>query len=358
MALIDQGGAIRHGEELDIQKVDAWLRPYLPDLAEGLPIVTQYAGGASNWTYRLKYQNHDLILRRPPAGTKAKGAHDMSREYLVQKQLKTLYPVVADMIALCTDHSIMGSDFYIMRRIEGIIPRANLPKELTMSEAEVRTLCTNTLDQLIALHQVDYRSAGLESLGKGDGYCKRQIDGWCDRYQKVQTWNVPSYKGIQAWLKENTPADSATCVIHNDWRFDNVVLDPAHPTQVIGVLDWEMATLGDPLMELGNVLSYWTQATDKGILRKTRRQPTHLAGMLTRSEVVDYYTAKTGIDIKHWAFYEVAGLFRVAAIVQQIYYRYYHKQTDNPAFKYFWLINWAIWRRCRQTIHADQANRG
>lgn len=354
MALIDQGGAIRHGEELDIARVDAWLRPHLPDLAAGLPVVTQYSGGASNWTYRLQYPNHDLILRRPPAGTKAKGAHDMSREYLVQKQLKSAYPVVADMIALCQDHAIIGSEFYIMRRIEGIIPRANLPAELTLSQPEVHRLCTNTLDQLIALHQVDYRAAGLESLGKGDGYCKRQIEGWSNRYQKAQTWNVPNYKGIRQWLVDHTPADSATCLIHNDWRFDNVVLDPADPTHVIGVLDWEMATLGDPLMELGNVLAYWVNADDTGLLRKTRRQPTHLPGMLTRDEVVAYYQAKTGVQIDHWAFYEVAGLFRVAAIAQQIYYRYAHKQTDNPAFRHFWLINWAIWRRCRKIIRQDR----
>jgi aminoglycoside phosphotransferase (APT) family kinase protein len=354
MALIDQGGAIRHGEELDIAAVDAWLRPHLPDLAPGLPLVTQYSGGASNWTYRLEYPNHDLILRRPPAGTKAKGAHDMAREFLVQKQLKTAYPVVAEQIALCQDPAIIGCDFYVMRRIAGIIPRANLPKELNLSETQVHQLCTNTLDQLIALHRVDYRAAGLESLGKGEGYCKRQIDGWNTRYQKAHTWNVPSYKGIQQWLVDNTPADSATCIIHNDWRFDNVVLDADDPTKVIGVLDWEMATLGDPLMELGNVLAYWITADDKGVLRKTRRQPTHLPGMLTRDQVVAYYQAQTGVQIQHWAFYEVAGLFRVAAIVQQIYYRYYHKQTDNPAFRHFWLINWAIWRRCRQAIHADQ----
>ena len=138
MALIDVGGTVRHGEELDVEKVDTWLRALLPQLSPGLPEVTQYSGGASNWTYRLKYASHDLILRRPPAGTKAKSAHDMVREYTVQDALKPVYPVVSDMIGLCTDPSVIGCDFYVMRRIEGIIPRANLPKELTLSEAEVR----------------------------------------------------------------------------------------------------------------------------------------------------------------------------------------------------------------------------
>lgn len=354
MALIDVGGAVRHGEELDVAAVDRWLRAQLPDLAPEPPEVTQYSGGASNWTYRLKYANHDLILRRPPAGTKAKSAHDMVREHKVQAALKPVYPVVADMIGLCTDPAVLGCDFYVMRRIEGIIPRANLPKELTLDEDQVRRLCTNTLDQLIALHQVDVEAAGLTTLGKGDGYCKRQVDGWSDRYAKARTWNVPSYQGVRDWLKQHTPADVKTCVVHNDWRFDNVVLDPADPTRVIGVLDWEMATLGDPLMELGNVLAYWIEDADRGLLRRMRRQPTHLKGMLTRREVVDYYRRQTGITIDHWAFYEVFGLFRVAAIIQQIYYRYHHGQTDNPAFRNFWMLNWAIWRRCRQVIRADR----
>lgn len=350
MSLIDVGGEVRDGEELDIEAVDKWLRTHLADLAASLPKVTQYSGGASNWTYRLEYENHDLILRRPPAGTKAKSAHDMVREYKVQKALQPHYAPIAEMIGLCEDPAVLGCDFYIMRRLEGIIPRANLPKELTLGAAEIGKLCTNVIDELVSLHQVDYQEAGLKSLGKGAGYCQRQVDGWDDRYEKARTWNVPSYKGVRAWLKANVPEDSRTCVIHNDWRFDNVVLDADDPTQVIGVLDWEMATIGDPLMELGSVLAYWIQADDDAILRKIRRQPTHLPGMLTRTQVVEYYQQKTGIKIENWPFYEVFGLFRVAGIIQQIYYRYHHGQTDNPAFKYFWIINWAILRRCRKVI--------
>ena len=171
MTLIDQGATVRNGEELDIAAVDAWLKPRLPGLT-GLPEVTQYSGGASNWTYRLKYPGSDLILRRPPAGTKAKSAHDMTREYTVQSCLKPFYPVVPAMLALCQDESVIGSDFYIMERIAGIIPRANLPRELDVSKFQMRVLCLNVLNQLIALHQVDYRAAGLEHLGKGDGYAR------------------------------------------------------------------------------------------------------------------------------------------------------------------------------------------
>jgi aminoglycoside phosphotransferase (APT) family kinase protein len=357
MSLHDVGGVVRDGEALDIARVDTWLRGQLADLPAGLPVVTQYSGGASNWTYRLEYPGHDLILRRPPAGTKAKSAHDMVREFTVQQALRPVYPLVPDMVALCTDPAVLGCDFYVMRRIAGIIPRANLPKGLQMSADQVRQLCHSALDQLIALHQVQVAGTPLATLGKGDGYCKRQVDGWSDRYTKAQTWNVPSFSDVQRWLKVHTPADVGSCVVHNDWRFDNLVLDAADPTRVIGVLDWEMATIGDPLMELGNLLGYWIEPTDGPILRRTRRQPTHLPGMLTRQEVVAYYQQRSGIQIKHWAFYEVFGLFRIAGIVQQIYYRYHHKQTRNPAFAKFWIINWAIWWRCRQIIAADKGKR-
>ncbi|UJJ30324.1 phosphotransferase family protein [Halopseudomonas maritima] len=355
MTVIDQGGAVRPGEELDIAAVDHWLKQQEGSLV-GTPRITQYSGGASNWTYRLEYDNRDLILRRPPAGTKAAGAHDMAREYNLQARLKAVYPTVPSMVALCQDPSVIGCDFYVMERISGIIPRANLPRELAFTEPRVRELCLNVLDQLIALHQADYRAAGLESLGKGDGYCRRQVEGWDGRYQKSLTWNVPRFRKVRAWLKDNIPEDSRTCLIHNDWRFDNVVLSAQQPTRVIGVLDWELATLGDPLMDLGTMLAYWVQADDNVVLRSARRQPTHLPGMLTRQEVIDYYLEKTGMKAENWVFYEVFGLFRLAVIVQQIYYRYHHGQTDNPAFKRFWLMVHALHLRCRQLIR--QSARG
>ena len=310
-------------------------------------------GGASNWTYRLKYANRDLILRRPPAGTKPRGAHDMGREYGVQSALKPHYPAVPSMVALCRDASVIGADFYLMDRIDGIIPRANLPRGVQLDPTQVRALCIGMLDKLIELHRVDYRAAGLESLGKGAGYTRRQVDGWCERYLKARTWNVPGFARVRDWLKANAPDDLATCVIHNDWRFDNVVLDAADPTRVIGVLDWEMATLAIPLMDLGGALAYWVQADDGRFMRSTRRQPTHLPGMLTRREVVAYYLERSGLRTSNWTFYEVFGLFRLAAIIQQIYYRYHHGQTHNPAFKRFWtLVHYFDWR-CRSLLRAN-----
>ncbi|MGE8594575.1 MAG: phosphotransferase family protein, partial [Acinetobacter faecalis] len=231
-----------------------------------------------------------------------------------------------------------------------IIPRANLPKEINFDELQTRELCTNFIDKLIELHQVPYEGTDFEKLGKGDGYCQRQVDGWDSRYEKAKTLNVPSFKYVRQWLKDHVPSDSKTCVIHNDWRFDNVILDPKNPSKIIGVLDWEMATLGDPLMDLGSSLAYWVEESDNAIFKATRRQPTHLKGMFTRTEVVEYYLNKTGLKTDNWTFYEVFGIFRLAVIAQQIYYRYYHKQTNNPAFKDFWIVIHALHIRALKLI--------
>jgi aminoglycoside phosphotransferase (APT) family kinase protein len=340
---------VRPGEELDIAAVDAWLRSIDPAL-QGLPEVTQYAGGVSNWTYRLRYPNRDLVLRRPPAGTKAKSAHDMAREYRIQKALKSAFPAVPAMVGICQDPSVLGTDFYVMDRIDGLILRSRLPEGMTLDPERTRRLCENVIDKLIELHRVDYRAAGLDALSKGPGYARRQVEGWSDRFEKARTWNVPSYGYVRAWLKERAPDDVGACVIHNDWRFDNVVLDPEAPTSVIGALDWELSTIGDPLMDLGSALAYWVEAGDPWLMRMTRRQPTHLPGMLTRAEVVERYLGATGLRPADWAFYEVFGLFRLAVIAQQVYYRYFHKQTRNPAFKNFWIVvNYFDWR-CRGII--------
>lgn len=335
--MIDQPKEVRPEDQLNNAAVAAFVKQHLPDVAGNMQ-VWQFKGGASNLTYQLDFDNASFILRTSPAGTKAKSAHDMGREYRIMQQLKPVFTTVPDMIAFCKDESIIGREFYIMQKLEGIIPRANLPKSLQLSASEVHTLCTNVIDKLVELHKVNYTQAGLQDLGKGAGYVQRQISGWCDRYEKARTPNVPSCTKVMAWLKSHMPQDVATCIIHGDFRFDNVVLASYEPTRVIGVLDWEMATLGDPLMDLGNSLAYWVEATDPLPLRLTRRQPTHLKGMMTRQEVVDYYCSKMGFGKIDFMFYRIYGLFRLAVIVQQIYYRYYHRQTTNEQFKNFHLL--------------------
>jgi len=347
---VPDAGAVRPGEELDLEALGGWLRVRLPEI-EGTPRVSQFSGGASNWTYRLEYPDHDLVLRRPPAGTKAKSAHDMGRESLIQRALRPVYPLVPEVLAYCSDPGILGDEFYLMRRVPGIVLHRRPPEGVLLDRETARRLCLNAVDALVALHAVDPAGTELETIGKGPGYAKRQIDGWCDRYVKARTWNVPSCRKVRRWLMDNTPDDVATCVVHGDFRLDNLVLDTEDLSRILAVLDWEMATLGDPLMDLGNSLAYWVQADDDRVARSTRRQPTDLPGMLTRRELVDAYFERSGRPRPdNWVFYEVYGIFRLAVIVQQIYYRYHHRQTRNPAFRHFWILVHYLDRRCRRLI--------
>jgi aminoglycoside phosphotransferase (APT) family kinase protein len=346
-------GAVRREDAFDAAAVDAWLRgqPGFEGLT-GTPEVTQFSGGASNLTYRLRYPEADLVLRRPPAGTKASSAHDMVREYEVQRQLKPVFGHVPAVRALCRDHDVIGADFYVMDLIPGTILRGRLPAGVALPPARATALCRAAVDTLVELHAVDPAAAGLAGLGRGPGYVQRQVRGWTARYEKARTWNVPSFRRVTSWLAANAPDDVAQCVIHNDYRLDNLVLAPDDPTRVVGVLDWELATIGDPLMDLGGALAYWVQADDGRMAHLGRRQPSHLPGMLTRREIVAHYAERTGRDVSGWTFYEVFGLFRLAAIAQQIYYRYHHGQTTNPAFRRYWVMVRYLDLRCRRTIRA------
>lgn len=345
---LDKALPVRPDEGLPMDRLAPWITAHLG--ISGQPEVTQFTGGASNWTYRLAYPGDDLILRRPPAGTRAKSAHDMGREYRLQKALKPHFPLVPTMRAHCEDEAVIGAEFYLMDRIRGIIPRKNLPRGLDMTPEQARVLCTNVLDVLVEVHQVDIQAAGLTDLGAGTGYARRQIDGWSRRYTDARTWNVPRGRRIMRWLEAHLPTEGALCLTHNDFRFDNVVLDVDEPTRVLGILDWELATIGDPLMDLGNLLAYWVEAGDDRIAKATRRQPTTLPGMMTRTEVVAYYCDATGHNPAEMRYYQVYGLFRLSAIVQQIYYRYHHGQTRNKAFRNFWaMVHYLHWR-CHRLI--------
>ncbi|BEL03842.1 phosphotransferase family protein [Actinoplanes sichuanensis] len=337
-------GPVRAEDAFDVDAVTAWLG------LETTPEVRQFSGGASNLTYLLRTGERDLILRRPPTGRKAATAHDMSREYRIQSALAPVFPYVPRMVALCEDESVIGSPFYVMERVEGHIPRRELGVDLPPDR--VRTLCTGVVDLLVDLHGIDPAAAGLDNLGKGTGYVARQVAGWSDRYRSARTRNVGSFAGVIRWLEANQPAEQRICLIHNDFRFDNVVFAPDDPTRPVALLDWEMATLGDPLMDLGSALAYWVQADDGWLFRMFRRQPTHTPGMLTRREVIEHYHARTGLRMT--AFHEVFGLFRLAGIVQQIYYRYYHRQTRNPAFRNFWIASLMLERRCLRIIRAGK----
>jgi aminoglycoside phosphotransferase (APT) family kinase protein len=330
---------VRTEDAFDVDAVTTWLQQHAdgPAGIEGTPEVRQFSGGASNLTYLLRYPARDLILRRAPRGTKARGAHDMHREYVIQSSLRDAFPYVARMVAFCDDDAVLGADFYAMDRIDGVIPRSEWPADVPLSADQARRLCLSAVDVLAELHAVDPGATGLTALGKGQGYVRRQVDGWSTRYRNARTDDVPDLEAVMQWLAEHQPDDVDTCVIHNDFKLDNLVLDPDDVTRVVGVLDWEMATLGDPLMDLAGSMAYWVEAGDSEEFQLMRRVPTHLPGMLTREEMVAAYAERTGRSVtpEQWRFYEVFGLFRLAVIAQQIYYRYVHGQTSNEAYAVF-----------------------
>ncbi|WP_310961856.1 phosphotransferase family protein [Nocardioides terrisoli] len=352
---IEGAGAVRAEDAFDVDAVLGWLRAQ-GEAIDGDVMVRQFGGGASNLTYSLRSTGpdggRDLILRRPPSGHKARGAHDMGREFRIQAALAEPFGLVPTMVALCEDPAVIGSEFYVMERLDGIIPRRDLPPEVQLTETEVRRLCTDALDTLIRLHRVDVSAPDLAALGKGTGYVARQVAGWSTRWRQAVTPDAPDFEAVIGWLDAHQPEDVGNCLIHNDFRFDNLVLDRSAPTRVIGVLDWEMATLGDPLMDLGGTLAYWVRDDDDQFFRQFRRQPTHLPGMLSRDEVVAYYCDATGLPMTpdRWRFYEVYGLFRLGVISQQIYYRYFHGQTHNEAFAVFGPATQYLRSRCVQIL--------
>jgi len=323
--------SVREGEEIDATRVVAFLKEKIPGLEGGMGVL-QFPNGASNLTYLLVFDDRELVLRRPPHGTKAKSAHDMSREYRVLSGLKKGYPHVPEMLLYTDDESIIGSEFYIMERVAGNLVLRDFPSEWGFSAEDCREFCLAFVDRLIELHQVDYWAIGLENLGKPEGYATRQILGWNKRYVNARTDDAPDCEVIRNWLEERIPSESGACIIHGDFRIDNLLVDAEDPFNIVAVLDWEMATLGDPLMDLGNSLAYWIQADDSEGLLSLRKQPSNAAGMLTRDEMVAYYAERTGVKIDNFDFYLVYGVFRLAVILQQIYYRYYHGQTKDERF--------------------------
>ena len=366
MSTVAGAAPVRDEDAFDVGPVAKWLRENASGEAGvgGIPEVQQFVGGASNLTYLLRYGGgpdaggRDLILRRPPTGTKAKGAHDMHREHDIQAALAPVFPAVPRMVAFCADDDIIGSQFYVMERIEGTILRRDLPPELGLDRSAVAVLCRTAVDTLVALHDVDVETAGLAALDRGEGYVRRQVDGWCGRYRRARTDDVGDFEATMRWIEAHQPDDHPHVLVHNDFRFDNLVLDPDDPTRIVGVLDWEMATVGDPLMDLGGALAYWIQRDDDAFFRDFRRQPTTVPGMWTRSEVVDWYCLRRGVSMTpdRWRFYEAFGLFRLAVIIQQIWYRYAHGQTHNPAYAGFGAAVAYLEQRTRRVVSTGSAD--
>jgi aminoglycoside phosphotransferase (APT) family kinase protein len=322
---------IRTGEELPVERLAAWLKEHLPEAAGPLSIE-QFPAGHSNLTYLLSSGTVQFVLRRPPFGNQVKSAHDMGREFRVLSRLCKVFPAAPSPYAFCEDESIIGAPFYIMERRRGLILRKPASPEIAIDPEMARRLSTALIDQLALLHSVDYQAAGLADLGKPDGYVERQVGGWAGRYAQSKTEDVPAMDRVGSWLSEQPVPPFAAAVIHNDYKYDNVVLAADDPTRIVAVLDWEMATLGHPHMDLGTTLGYWIEAGDPAALRQTAFGPTAVAGSLTRRELVARYEQQTGRPVPNALFFYCFGLFKIAVIVQQIYARYVRGHTRDPRF--------------------------
>jgi aminoglycoside phosphotransferase (APT) family kinase protein len=328
---IDEAGPVRDGEGLDVEQLRAYLADHLPE-AGGPVVVEQFPHGHSNLTYLIRLGDRELVLRRPPFGNRVKTAHDMGREYRILFHLWRVYEPAPCPVLYCEDEGILGAPFYLMERRRGIILRRPPPADRPLAPETVRRLGEALVDNLARLHALDYQAACLGDIGKPAGYVERQVTGWARRYRDAQTDELAGLEHAAAWLDANRPAESGATLVHNDYKFDNLVLDPDDLTRIVAVLDWEMATIGDPLMDLGTTLGYWIEPGDPEPMRRFLVGPTTLPVSLTRHEVAERYGRVTGRDVSNILYYYAFGLFKIAVIAQQIYARYVRGATRDPRF--------------------------
>jgi aminoglycoside phosphotransferase (APT) family kinase protein len=334
MMEIDATQPIRPGEELNVEKLEAYLTAQLPG-TRGPVVVEQFPGGASNLTYLVHLGDLELVLRRPPFGNRVKSAHDMGREYRVLSKLHTVYEPAPRPVIYCEDESVLGAPFYCMERRHGVVLRRKLPEGFSLDPPTLAKLNRSFIDNLVRFHHIDYEAAGLGDLGKPAGYVQRQVEGWAKRYIACRTEDVREMEFLMGWFPQQMPAESASSLVHNDYKFDNLMLDPRDLTKIVAVLDWEMCTLGDPMMDFGTVLAYWVEAKDPPALQMHAFGPTQLPGSMTRRELTNYYGQQSGFDTSNVLFYYTFGLFKTAVIVQQIYYRYVQGFTKDQRFAQF-----------------------
>ncbi len=341
MAASDHSITVRAGEELDLSALNRYLRERLPASATFDPAATlsieQFPGGHSNLTYLIHYGAQEFVLRRPPLGPVAPTAHDMPREYKLLSVIEPHFPLAPKPILLCEDASIIGVPFFLMERRRGSILRSTLPREISENIALRERLSAAVVDTLVALHAVDIYSSGIVSIGKPEGFVARQVRGWADRWQRAKTGEAQEMDDVIDWLSERIPKAVAPCatIVHNDFKLDNLMLAEQEPTRIVAVLDWEMCTVGDPLVDLGLFLSYWTMGT--GVMGRDQnnslRAVTNGPGWMTRQEIIERYEMKTGRDLSRIIFYETFARFKVAVVVQQIYFRYARGQTHDERFR-------------------------
>lgn len=338
---------VRKGEELDSRALREYLREHLTELfaaseRESDKIeIEQFPGGHSNLTYLIRFGGREFVLRRPPFGPVAPTAHDMPREYRLLAAINPVFNLAPKPYLLCEDATVIGAPFYLMERRRGLVIRRDIPPEIGDNIDLRRRVSQAMVDTLAALHSVDIYSSGLISIGKPVGFVTRQVRGWSERWQRAKTSEVAEVDEVVRWLTERIPPEPDTeagrpaTLVHNDFKLDNVMLDPTDPSRVVAILDWEMCTVGDPLIDLGILLCYWAEAGDPEARRESISPVTTHQGWMTRAEITERYAEKTGRDISGIAFYEVFALFKIAVVIQQIYFRYVRGQTHDERFAAF-----------------------
>ena len=324
----DASRPVRAGEELEVAKLEPWLRAALPGTSGPLH-VRQFPSGFSNLTYALDLGGRELVLRRPPFGARIRSAHDMGREFRVLSALHPVYGKVPRPLAYCADETVLGAPFYVMERVRGVVPRADTLAQLAPDPAAMRRMGLALVDALAELHAFDYRAAGLADFGRPDGYVRRQVEGWTERYARAATDEIPEMDAAARWLASNLPPESGVALIHNDFKYDNLVVDPAEPSRILAVLDWEMATLGDPAMEVGGSLAYLLEPGDPPELQAL---VPWREGMITRAEFLERYEQASGRALASAAFHRCYGHFRLGVVAQQIYRRWRDGHSKDPRF--------------------------
>jgi aminoglycoside phosphotransferase (APT) family kinase protein len=331
----------REGEHVDAEALLVWLAKEVPAMvpAGARLDIRQFPAGFSNLTYLVTMEHEHgqraLVLRRPPRGVKAGIAHDMGREHGILTALHARGVPVPNPLARCDDAAVIGAPFYLMEHVDGVILRGTPPESLTDDAATIprklAALSRTFVQTLAQLHAVDVSTEPLASLGRPDGYVQRQVQGWTKRWLASRTDDVAELDWVATWLEAHRPPDRGTTLVHNDFKLDNLVLEP-DLSRVRAILDWEMATIGDPLMDLGTCLAYWVEAGDAPIFRALGLGITALPGNMTRAELVQAYGAHRGMDVSDAPFYYAFGLFKVAVIAQQIYARHVQGLTSDPRF--------------------------
>ncbi len=344
---------IRPGEELDEAKLQEFLRENL-DVKFDRIEITQFPAGSSNLTYSVKIGDEEYVLRRPPFGNQVKSAHDMSREFNVLSKLAKVYKPAPKPLVYCVDESVIGSEFYLMERRRGLIIRGKSPEILENSPELQHKVCKSFIENLVELHTLDYEKIGFGDLGKPEGYVKRQVEGWTKRYFNAQTEEHRELEKAIEWLNGNIPETTGAALIHNDYKFDNIMLDPENLTRITAVLDWEMATVGEPLMDLGTTLGYWMSKEVGNELLSMPFNPRVLMENISRSQLVEIYAAKSGRDVGNILFYYVFGTFKIAVIAQQIYARFKKGFTQDKRFAAFNHFVYALGKIALQAIEAGK----